>query len=143
MIIVSACLCGVQCRYDAKSNLNEDIKKLVENGQAIPVCPEQLGGLTTPRTPCEIVCDSDRIKVMSIEGANCTKEFMKGAQETLNIAKMAGATKAILKSRSPSCGCGSIYDGSFSKTLKEGNGITVQLLLDNGIEVITEEYLQK
>lgn len=140
MYIISACLAGVNCRYDGGNNFHSKIVKLVKDGKAILVCPEQLGGLTTPRLPCEIVLDEmGNKKVVSIEGKDKTKEFLKGAEETLKIAEMIGAKKAILKSRSPSCGKGRIYDGNFDKKLVLGNGITVDLLEKNGIEVYTEE----
>lgn len=134
MILVSACLAGFPCRYDGTSKTNEKIVQLVREGKAIPVCPEQLGGLTTPRLPSEIKND----RVFSSEGRDVTPEFEKGAAAVLQIAKEYGCTKAILKARSPSCGKGQIYDGTFSGKLVDGNGKTTELLLENGIEVITE-----
>jgi len=108
--------------------------QLVREDKAIPVCPEQLGGLTTPRLPSEI----RNGRVFSSEGRDVTPEFEKGAAAVLQIAKEYGCTKAILKARSPSCGKGQIYDGTFSGKLVDGNGKTTALLLENGIEVITE-----
>lgn len=134
MILVSACLAGFPCRYDGTSKTNEKIVQLVREGKAIPVCPEQLGGLTTPRLPSEI----RNGRVFSSEGRDVTPEFEKGAAAVLQIAKEYGCTKAILKARSPSCGKGQIYDGTFSGKLVDGNGKTTELLLENGIEVITE-----
>lgn len=143
MILISACLAGVNCKYNGGNNLNEDIKKLVSEGKAILVCPEQLGGLTTPRSPSEII-DLESSRVISKEGLDVTKEFIKGAEETLKIAKNAGTNIAILKSKSPSCGYGKIYDGSFTGKLIKGNGITADLLMKNNIKVYTEEdYLDK
>jgi uncharacterized protein YbbK (DUF523 family) len=145
VIIVSACLCGVNCRYDGASNYSEKIAKLVKEGKAVPVCPEQMGGLTTPRDPVEIkggtageVLDGTA-RVMSKGGKDATAEFLKGAEETLKIAEMVGAEYAVLKARSPSCGCGQIYDGTFSGRKLPGNGVTAELLLRHGIKVYTEE----
>ena len=141
MYIISACLAGIDCRYNGKNNKNEEILKLVQEGKAILVCPEQLGGLSTPRLPSEIVSDNENVKVISNDGKDVTENFIKGAEETLKIAKMMGIKKAILKARSPSCGYGKIYDGTFSKTITKGNGITSELLEKNGIKIYTEEDL--
>jgi len=134
MIIVSACLAGVNCAYDGKSRTCNAVVELVKNGEAIPVCPEQLGGLTTPRNPVEI--SNGRIKDSS--GNDFTAEFNKGAAEVLKIARLCGAETAILKSRSPSCGHGKVYDGSFDHQLIEGDGFTAALLKANGIRVLDE-----
>ncbi len=139
MYIVSACLAGVNCRYDGRSNKNEKVLNLVKEGKAIIVCPEVLGGLLTPRVPCEIVIKDGEIRVVNKDGKDCTKEFKLGAEKTLEIAKIVGADKAILKAKSPSCGKGRIYDGTFSNKLICGNGITANLLMNNGIQVNTEE----
>ncbi|MFA5524185.1 MAG: DUF523 domain-containing protein [Tissierellales bacterium] len=140
MYLISACLAGVNCKYSGGNNLDPRLVKLLEEKKAILVCPEQLGGLTTPRLPSEIVCnESDGKRVVNIEGKNVTKEFVKGAEETLKIAKLTGAKVAILKARSPSCGKGRIYDGQFKNILIVGNGITTELLEKNGIKVYTEE----
>lgn len=141
MYLVSACLAGVNCRYDGKNSKNEIIEKLVKEGKAIMVCPEELGGLPTPRACCEIVIDNFEKRVISIEGKDCTKEFLEGAERTLEIAKAKGIKKAILKAKSPSCGCGMIYDGTFSGKLVEGNGLTAEILMKNGINVINENQL--
>lgn len=145
MIIVSACLCGINCRYDGKNTLNDDICRLFKEGKVMPVCPEQLGGLETPRDPHEILQGTGRNvldgngKVVSVKGKDSTENFIKGAHEALKIAKSCNAKIAILKAKSPSCGCGTIYDGSFSGSKKEGNGVTAELLIKNGIKVYTEE----
>lgn len=139
MILVSGCLCGVNCKYSGGNNLNEEIYELYKKGILIPVCPEQLGGLTTPRPPSEIILKDGETRVMAITGEDYTENFIRGAEETLRIAKDLGVKKAILKAKSPSCGIGKIYDGTFSGTLKEGNGITAELLLKNGIKVYTED----
>lgn len=149
MIIVSACLCGVNCKYSGGNNLSEDVLKLFREGKAIPVCPEQLGGLTTPRNVREI-CNSTgaevldgKGKVVGPEGDEATEEFIKGAEETLKIAKECGAKVAILKQRSPSCGSGIIYDGSFTGKKVSGNGVTAELLIRNGIKVYNEENFRE
>jgi uncharacterized protein YbbK (DUF523 family) len=144
MILISACLCGINTRYDGHSNLNEEALRLLKEGKAVLVCPEQLGGLSTPREPHEIVGGTGadvldgKARVISINGIDSTEQFIKGAEETLKIAKEAGITKAFLKAKSPSCGCGEIYDGSFSRRKVMGNGVTAELLRRNGIEVYTE-----
>ncbi len=141
MYLVSACLAGVNCRYDGKDSANEKVMELVKQGKAIFVCPEQLGGLTTPRISCELVIQPGARRVINKEGTDRTEEFWLGAKRTLAIAKALGIKKAIMKSKSPSCGRGQIYDGSFSGNLIPGNGLAVQLLLENGIEVVTEKDL--
>ena len=135
MLIVSACLAGFPCRYDGKKAINTAVQQLVKEGQAIPVCPEQLGGLPTPRSPAEMKAG----KVINSDGNDVTEAFEKGAAVVLEIAKQYGCTDALLKARSPSCGKGRIYDGSFSGILIEGNGKTADLLMRNGITVTTEE----
>jgi len=137
MIIVSACLAGVPCRFDGQAKGYEKIKELVKKEKTILVCPEQLGGLTTPRLPSEIKGD----KVFSKAGTDVTAQFTRGAEITLALAKEYGSSRAILKSRSPSCGKGKVYDGTFSGQLVDGNGFTADLLLKNGIEVLTEEEI--
>lgn len=143
MILVSACLVGLNCKYNGENNFNQEIFDMVKSGEAIFVCPEQLGGLSTPRIPAEIKYIDGKKCVITKDGRDVTKEYEKGAKETLKLMKELGINKAILKANSPSCGCGSIYDGAFSGTKIDGNGITTQFLLDNGIEVITEEELKK
>jgi|SRR3712207_2002902 len=145
MILISACLCGVNCKYNGKNNLNEKFLNLLKEGRAILVCPEQLGGLETPRKPHEIINgDGKQVldgtgKLVSVDGDDSTDKFLKGAYETLNIAKKYNVKKAILKSKSPSCGLGKIYDGTFSGNKIQGNGVTAELLLREGIKVYTEE----
>lgn len=136
-ILCSACLLGVRCRYDGKSKPNDKVLELMKVKNLIPVCPEQLGGLTTPREPAQQRGD----KVVTGTGKDVTADFKKGAEQVLRLAKLFGVKKAILKQRSPSCGCGQIYDGTFSKTVIEGDGVTAALLKSNGIEVTTEEDL--
>ena len=148
MKLISACLVGINCKYDGNTNLpNLDSKILEEykQGKLIPVCPEQLGGLKTPRVPAQIqnasgedVIDG-KAKILTEKGTDLTEQFVKGAEEVLKIAKALNIKEAILKQRSPSCGCGQINDGSFTKTVKSGDGITTALLKRNGINVTTEE----
>lgn len=137
MKLVSACLAGVNCTYKETNNICPKVAKLVKNGEAIPVCPEQLGGLPTPREAAELQNGKARGK----SGDDYSKEFTKGAEEGVRIAQLADCTEAILKSRSPSCGKGKIYDGTFTKNLIDGNGIFAQKLIDNGISVKTNEDL--
>jgi len=137
MIIVSACLAGINCRWDGEARPNPKIIEMIKDGKAIPVCPEQLGGLPTPRTPSEQRGD----KVFAKDGNDVTVQFRKGAEEILKIAKMINCNQAIFKSKSPSCGCGKIYDGSFFGKLIDGDGVTAKLLKENNIKVITEEEI--
>ncbi len=138
MYLISSCLVGVNCRYNGTSSLNMQLKKMIDEGQAIAVCPEVLAGLSTPREPCEIQIKSGVPCVISKSGKDYTKLFEKGAIEMLQICKKHAITKAILQSRSPSCGYGKVYDGTFNGQLIIGNGLTADLLDKNGIEIFTE-----
>jgi len=144
-ILVSACLLGTNCKYNGGNNFTPKLLELKKENNIIPVCPEELGGLLTPREPCEIQNGAGKevlkgkSRVMNKIGEDVTAGFIKGAKETLALAKQNSCSLAVLKERSPSCGCGIIYDGTFSGRLKEGNGVTAQLLLDNGIVVMTEK----
>ena len=142
MIIVSACLIGLHTRYDGDDNLVIAIRELVERGEAIPVCPEQLGGLPTPRPPADFVGgDGEAVlagnaRVVSESGDDATAQFVRGAEEALDLARAVGATRAILKERSPSCGCRSVtIDGE----LRPGMGVAAALLARNGISIESEE----
>ena len=139
MILVSACLAGINCKYNGGNNYNEKVFNLVKEGKAIPVCPEQLGGLTTPREPSEIKIIDGKRYVINKEGIDVTEEFEKGAEEVLTLVKKLDIKKAILQSRSPSCGINKIYSGNFDRNLVDGNGILADLLLENGIEVINSD----
>lgn len=130
---------GAGCRYDGKSIHLDRLDELKEKYNLIPICPELLGGLGTPRSPAEKVGD----KVINKEGQDVTTYFQRGAEKALKIAKMYDCKYAILKEKSPSCGIGKIYDGTFSGTLVEGNGITAELLMKNGISVIGESQIGK
>lgn len=144
MILVSACLLGINCKYDGNNNKSDTIEKYLEGKQFIIVCPEQLGGLSTPRTPSEIVNNnSDTLNVMSKDGKDVTENFIKGAKETLKIAKMYKCTEAILKEGSPSCGSNKIYNGSFSGIKIQGMGITAQILKKSGINILSEKDLER
>ena len=143
MMIISACLCGCDCKYNGKNNKNESCVELLKRGKAVLVCPEQLGGMTTPRVPSEILKNDGKISVISKEGKDVSKEFKKGAKEALKIAKLVDAKVAILKNGSPSCGSKYIYDGTFSNNKIEGKGITAKLFMENGIEVFSEDEAHK
>ncbi len=137
-ILISACLAGFLCRYDGKEQkLNIQSKR--EDITFIPFCPEIYGGLETPRAPCEIKDG----RVIDNKGNDKTQNFNKGALEALKLAKLYDCRYAVLKQNSPSCGFGKIYDGSFSKTLINGNGITADLLSKNGIKIFGESQLDE
>jgi uncharacterized protein YbbK (DUF523 family) len=143
MKIVSACLIGVNCNFERKNWLNPKLLEEFKKGSLFPVCPEVLGGLPVPRTPAEIqkgdgtdVLNGDA-KVVNEKGSDVTDHFLKGAQETLKIAKAIGAKEALLIEKSPSCGCGKIFDGTFSEKFIAGDGVTAALLKKNGIKVTT------
>ena len=147
--LVSACLLGIKCAWDATDKYrDESVIRLFTNGILIPVCPEQLGGLRPPRLPQEIQGGSGedvldgRCLVKNINGEDVTREFIRGAEETLKIAKLLKVGQFIGKSRSPSCGCKQIYNGTFSGKSVDGDGVTTILLKRNGIKVITEEDLR-
>lgn len=137
MKLCSACLLGIQCRYDGRSKPNDKVIELSKKEILIPVCPEQLGGLPTPREASE----QKRGGVVTKSGKDVSENFIKGAEQVLVLAKLFGIKEAILKQKSPSCGCGKIYDGNFSDTLIGGDGVTATLLKKNGIRVLTEEDL--
>lgn len=141
MILVSSCLAGINCKYNGGNNYNEKVFNLVKEGKAIPVCAEQLGGLTTPRIASEIKYIDGKRYVINKAGEDVTEQFEKGANEILDLAKKLNITKAILKAKSPSCGKGKIYNGEFNGGLIHGNGILAELLIENGIEVITENEM--
>jgi uncharacterized protein YbbK (DUF523 family) len=142
--IVSACFAGVHCRYDQGHCRVQDIQQLVEQGEAVAICPEQMGGLATPRNPAEIVGgDGDDVldgkaQVIDNQGNDVTQQYVDGAYQALKIAQSVGATEAILKEKSPSCGSAMIYDGSFQGKKRPGPGVTTALLRRNGIVVEAE-----
>jgi len=137
-ILVSACLLGAACRYDGKSKRYGAVEELCRRHEVVPVCPEQLGGLPTPRVPAERQGD----RVVTKTGGDVTAEYRRGAEEALHLAQLLGCTVAVLKERSPSCGSGQIYDGSFTGTLTDGFGVAAQLLRSHGIRVLGESELE-
>ncbi len=152
MKLVSACLIGINCRYDGENRLNDKVMKLLKHEELIPVCPEQLGGLPTPREPSGILNGSGedvidgKSKVYNAIGQDVTQNFTKGAHEVLKIARLYGIKDAILKQRSPSCGCGETQqmryeNGKYTSSLVKGDGVTAALLKRNNIRIITEEDL--
>lgn len=136
-VLVSACLLGIGCRYDGKHKANEEVLRLREKYNLIPVCPEVFGGLPTPRVPSERVGD----KVMMRDGHDVTDNYRRGAEEALRLCRIYDVKLAILKERSPSCGKNEIYDGSFSGTLTQRDGVTAELLKSEGINVIGESEI--
>lgn len=138
-ILISACLMGINCRYNGESEIVKELEELKNKYNLIPVCPEIYGGLKTPRNPAERVND----KVLTNNGEDVTEGYAKGAEEILKLAKFYDCKYAILKERSPSCGFGRIYDGTFSKTTIDGNGVTADLLAKNGVKIIGESKIQE
>ena len=138
MILVSACLLGENTRYDGQSKPCAEVLALKEEYNLIPVCPEVLGGLPTPRIPSERVGD----RVVARDGKDVTDAFHRGASEVVRLAKITGCTAALLKERSPSCGSGTIYDGTFRGTLRNGDGVTAEALKKEGIPVFGESQIE-
>lgn len=138
-ILVSACLLGVRCRYDGKGVLIPQARELLKKHHLIPVCPEIMGGLATPRTPAERVNG----QVLTKDGADVTDAYEKGAKEVLGLARLYGCRAVILKERSPSCGNGQIYDGTFTGTLTEGDGVCAACLKEHGIQVYGESQIER
>lgn len=136
-ILISTCLLGCSCRYDGGTKPCAAAIALKEKHQLIPVCAEQLGGLTTPRTPCERVGD----KVMSAEGENRTEAYRRGAEEALKLFDLFECDCAALKARSPMCGSSVIYDGTFSGKFRPGDGVLAEMLKKRGVRVYTEDEL--
>ena len=134
-IMVSACLLGQNCKYSGGNNRDERVLAFLEGHEVIPVCPEVMGGLPTPRPPAEIVCG----EVINKLGKSVDREYRLGAQKALEIARRERIDLAILQSRSPSCGVKEIYDGTFSGTRIPGQGICAALLMENGFAVLDRE----
>jgi len=145
MILISACLIGINCKYNGKNNAVPFLDNLPKH--IVPICPEQLGGLPTPRPQAEIILGDGKdvlegnAKVITKKGNDVTKNFIFGAKQVLKIAQVCGAKEAILKAHSPSCGSGLIYDGSFKGKLKKGDGVTAALLKKKGIKILSEKEL--
>lgn len=133
-LLVSACLLGVRCRYSGEGGNLPEIQELLEVAELIPLCPEILGGLPTPRPPAERRGE----RVVTRDGADVTLAYARGAQEALRLAELFGARHALLKERSPSCGAGEIYDGSFRHARVPGDGVTAQMLKARGVRVYGE-----
>lgn len=146
-VLISACLAGIPSRFDGTGSREQVVAELVEQGRAVLVCPEVDGGLGTPRPPAEIVGGdgSDvldgRARVVTEAGDDVTEAYLKGARIALEVARREGAEVAILKARSPSCGRDQIYDGTHTRTLTAGDGVTAALLRRNGITVLTDEEI--
>lgn len=143
IIAVSACLLGEPCRYDGAAKPNAAVQALRELHTVVPVCPESMGGLPIPRLPNEIAAGADGLRVVDSEGTDNTGAFVAGARKALERAQQAGCTVAVLKSKSPSCGSGRIYDGTFTGTLTDGWGVAAALFRDAGIRVIDETGLEQ
>ena len=149
MILVSACLMGIDCKYSGGNNRNEKVADYLKDKQYTFICPEQMGGMCTPRKPSEIKGGSGedvlsgKCSVISKRGADVTENFVKGAEEALKIAGITGADMAILKESSPSCGSSKIYDGTFSSNKIAGEGVAAALLRKNGIKIISEKDIEK
>lgn len=145
MILVSSCLAGLEVRYNGTHCLDHKISKLIEENKAIPVCPELLGGFSTPREPAEIIGGigddvlDGKAKVVEKSGRDVTEMYLKGAYATLKKAKEVNANVVVLKEHSPSCGSSMIYNGEFKSKKMVGNGVTTALLKRNGLQVISEE----
>ncbi|RIX50090.1 DUF523 domain-containing protein [Paenibacillus nanensis] len=145
MILVSSCLAGLKVRYNGTHRLDDRVAKLIEENKAVAVCPELLGGFSTPREPAEIIGgDGDDVldgvaKVVEKSGKDVTELYLKGAYAALEIAKNINATLVVLKENSPSCGSSTIYNGEFKGNKVAGNGVTSSLLKRNGFKVVSEE----
>ena len=156
-IAVSACLLGEACRYDGRAKVDEAVTALAGSHELVPVCPEVLGGLPTPRARCEIVAGDEAVRgagaeaihkagdgvvrVMDEAGEDRTDAFAKGARKAVEAARKAGCELAILKSKSPSCGVGLVYDGTFTGTLVPGDGLAARAFREAGIRVVNETQL--
>ena len=138
-LLISACLLGCRCRYDGASKPQPWIAALAERHELVPVCPEQMGGLATPRLPAERQGD----RVVTKEGADVTAQYRRGAEEALRLCRLFHCQAALLKERSPSCGCGSVYDGTFTGALTAGDGVTAELLRAAGVPVYGESRAEE
>ena len=149
MILVSMCLVGVNCNYKGESKPNEKVIQLLKNGKAIPICPEQLGGLTTPRSGARIIDGNgesvldNKSRVITDNGQDVTEQYIKGAYETLKLCKLLNIKVVILKEGSPSCGSKKTQGGKYKRETVEGLGVTAALLKRNGIKVYSEEDLER
>lgn len=142
MIGVSFCLLGENCTYNGKNHLINELKFLYDQGIVVPVCPEVLGGLSIPRDPAEIISD-DPLLIQTIHNQDVTNEYVLGAQKAIKLFLENNVKVAVLKFRSPSCGCDGIYDGTFSHTLVEGQGVFAKLCQQEGIKVFHENQIEE
>ncbi len=138
-LLISACLLGACCRYDGASKPQPWVEALAKRHELVPVCPEQLGGLPTPRPPAERRGDA----VVTEAGADVTAQYRRGAEEALRLCRLLDCGAAVLKERSPSCGRGTVYDGTFTVTLTSGDGVTAELLRAEGIPVYGESQIRE
>jgi len=141
-ILCSACLLGIKCRFDWVSKANKEILELLKDHTLIPICPEQLGGLSTPRHPAEIIATKP-FKIVDKYWNDVSAQFLRWAWETLKIATTLWITHAVMKQRSPSCGCWEIYDGTFGWNIIKWDWLTTTLLKLHKIKVVSEENIQK
>ena len=138
-ILVSACLLGVRCNHRGAASPSQEAMRLSDRFRVIPVCPETMGGLPTPRPAAELQHDG---RVVTGAGDDVTAFYERGARATVEVATVTGAGEAVLKARSPSCGCNEVYDGSFSQRLVPGEGVTAAALRQSGVRVQSEEDLR-
>ena len=138
-LLVSSCLLGSPCRYDGKSKADARVQALMGKYEIVPVCPEQLGGLPPPRVPSERRGE----RVVTADGRDVTEAYRRGAEGALALCQQNGCEAAVLKEKSPSCGCGQIYDGTFSRRLTEGDGVTAEALKAHGITIYGESDAEK
>ncbi|QCX33701.1 DUF523 domain-containing protein [Caloramator sp. E03] len=149
MILVSSCLLGLDTRYNGKNNSNDLLIEYSCYGKFIPICPEQLGGLSTPREPSEIIGGTGKdvmmgyCKILNCKGEDVTEQYVKGAKEVIKIIKMFPVKAAILKQKSPSCGSKRIYDGCFKGKIRDGEGVAAYILRENNIPIYSEEDINR
>ncbi|HEV7524415.1 MAG TPA: DUF523 domain-containing protein [Acidimicrobiia bacterium] len=136
-LLVSACLLGVACNHEGAHSQRRAVEALAATHRLVPICPEACGGLSTPRPAAELVRD----RVVNVDGSDVTAEYDRGARAAVELAQAVGARRAVLKARSPSCGSAQVYDGSFSRTLRSGEGVTAAALRAAGVEVVSEDDL--
>lgn len=147
-ILVSACLLGTCCNHEGQASPRSRVQRLGETARLVPVCPEVVGGLTTPRAPAEIHGGdgadvlAGTARVATAAGDDVTVAYLRGAHAAVELAHAIGATRAVLKARSPSCGAVDVYDGTFTRTLRSGSGVTAAALRAAGIEVFSDEELE-
>jgi uncharacterized protein YbbK (DUF523 family) len=141
MKLVSACLLGINCNFEGKNWKQTELLEEFKKGNLFPICPEVMGGLPIPRVPAEIIGGTGadvldgKAKVVNMDGVDVTEQFLRGANEALRLAKIVGANEVLLTEKSPSCGCGRIFDGTFTEKFKDGDGVTCALLNRNGIKI--------